>query len=432
MRQRLSFVFYIIGIICVPTLFLASGCAENPVTGDTEFSLVSASQEVEIGRTNYGPSQQQQGGKYTVDPDLSVYVSSVGRKLAAVSDRSKLPYEFVVLNNSVPNAWALPGGKIAINRGLMLLLEDEAQLAAVLSHEIVHAAARHGASQMSQATLLGLGVAAAGAVSQGSEYGQLVGMGAGLGASTFQAKYGRQQELDSDYYGIEYMSRAGYEPKAAIELQEKFVELSKSRDSNWLSNLFASHPPSQERVAKNRSRSSKFPSGTRNKQAYKKAIYQIRKDKAAYDINDKAQKALADGNLNAALALTDKAIKMQPEEAQFLITRGQAQLAKKQVQNAEKNFSKATALNPDYFLSYLSLGLTQKKRSNIASAEKSLEKAAKLLKTTVGEYHLGEIALQRGQGSKAIKHFKYAAQDKGKIGQAAKGQLNKLQPPASP
>ena len=82
-----------------------------------------------------------------IDPELTKYVNEVGQRLAAVSDR-KLPYEFVVINNSVPNAWALPGGKIAVHRGLLIELNSEAELAAVLGHEIVHAAARHGAKGM--------------------------------------------------------------------------------------------------------------------------------------------------------------------------------------------------------------------------------------------------------------------------------------------
>ena len=124
-----------------------SACVINPVTGDRELALISADQEIAIGEQQYEPSQQMQGGEYALDPELTAYVASVGRKLAAVSDRA-LPYEFVVLNSSVPNAWALPGGKIAVNRGLLTELDSEAELAAVLGHEIVHAAARHGALAM--------------------------------------------------------------------------------------------------------------------------------------------------------------------------------------------------------------------------------------------------------------------------------------------
>jgi len=99
------------------TAWLAA-CSVNPVTGDRELILVSGEQEVAMGAQNYAPMQQGQGGIYDVDPVLTQYVQSVGNKLAAASD-VKLPYEFVILNNSVPNAWALPGGKIAINRGLL-------------------------------------------------------------------------------------------------------------------------------------------------------------------------------------------------------------------------------------------------------------------------------------------------------------------------
>ena len=114
------------------------------------------------------PSRQSQGGDYYLDQSLQTYVAGVGQRLAAVSDRPDLPYEFVVLNNDVPNAWALPGGKIAINRGLLVLLEDEAQLAAVLGHEIVHAAARHGASQMTRGTLANIGLVTLGVATQGA------------------------------------------------------------------------------------------------------------------------------------------------------------------------------------------------------------------------------------------------------------------------
>ena len=121
-----------------------AACGVNPVTGKKEIQFVSEAQELKIGEQNYAPMRQAEGGDFDVLPEPTAYVNEVGQKLAAVADR-KLPYEFVVLNNSVPNAWALPGGKIAVNRGLLTELQSEAELAAVLGHEIVHAAARHGA-----------------------------------------------------------------------------------------------------------------------------------------------------------------------------------------------------------------------------------------------------------------------------------------------
>ena len=137
-----------------------AGCGVNPVTGKKELQFVSEAQELQIGAQHYSPTRQSEGGDLTVLPELTAYVNGVGQKLAAVADR-KLPYEFVVLNNSVPNAWALPGGKIAINRGLLTELQNEAELAAVLGHEIVHAAARHGAKAQERGTLMQAGLAAA-------------------------------------------------------------------------------------------------------------------------------------------------------------------------------------------------------------------------------------------------------------------------------
>ncbi len=137
-----------------------TGCVVNPVTGKSQISLMSPEQEIASGAQNYVPAQQSQGGQYVVDPGLTAYAQQVGKKLAAVSDRPNLPYEFVVLNNDVPNAWAMPGGKLAINRGLLVYLEDEAQLAAVMGHEIVHAAARHGAQQQHKQSATTAGSAA--------------------------------------------------------------------------------------------------------------------------------------------------------------------------------------------------------------------------------------------------------------------------------
>ncbi len=190
--------------------FLA-GCVINPVTGDRELALVSADQEIAIGEQQYAPSQQMQGGDYALDPELNAYVAGVGQKLAAVSDR-QLPYEFVVLNSSVPNAWALPGGKIAVNRGLLTELNSEAELAAVLGHEIVHAAARHGALAMQRGLLLQGALLATQVAAQRSDYGGLTVGAASLGAQLLTMRNSREAELESDLYGMRYMKAAGYDP----------------------------------------------------------------------------------------------------------------------------------------------------------------------------------------------------------------------------
>lgn len=178
-------------ILALSLLALSSACGINPVTGKRELTLVSPQREISIGQQNYLPTQQVQGGAYLIDQSLKDYVTAVGKRLAQVSDRPKLPYEFVIINNSVPNAWALPGGKIAINRGLLLELKNEAELASVLAHEIVHAAARHGAKSMERGILLSAGVAGIGLATQGKDISDLIIGAASIGSGLINSQYGR-------------------------------------------------------------------------------------------------------------------------------------------------------------------------------------------------------------------------------------------------
>lgn len=418
--------------VLASSLILASlaACSVNPVTGEQQLSLVSANQEVNIGRKQYTPSQQSQGGRYSVDPDLTLYVSQVGKRLAAVSDRPGLPYEFVVLNNDVPNAWALPGGKIAINRGLLTQLDDEAQLAAVLGHEIVHAAARHGATQMTQGMLLGIGGQLAGAASQGSGYEALVIQGSQLGSALWQARYGRDHELQSDFYGMLYMSRAGYDPQAAVELQQTFVKLSKGRKSNWLDGLFASHPPSQARVDANREHAKKYTSKTRNRNAFQQAIAQITRDQAAYTKHQEGLKALGEKDYRKAEKLFTEASRAQPKEGLFWNSLGQMHLINKQPSQAKNSFNRALNANPEYYAPLLGRGLAEKALNNRTAAEQDLLASQRLLPTPNASYALGQIKLQQGNKQQAIGYFQQVAKTGGDLGERAQVKLQELQPPA--
>lgn len=422
----MNHVFRFLGLSLLLTL---AGCVTNPVTGKSQISLMSPEQEVAAGAQNYGPAQQAQGGQYAVDPGLTAYVQSVGKKLAAVSDRPDLPYEFVVLNNDVPNAWAMPGGKLAINRGLLVYLEDEAQLASVLGHEIVHAAARHGAQQQTQNVLMGGAVLIAGvAISEKKpEYGML-GMGAlAVGAQAWQAKYGRGHELQSDEVGIKYMAKAGYDAQAAVELQEIFVKLSEGRNSGFLEGLFASHPPSQERVEKNRVTAAKYPGGVRNKEAYQRAMSQVTKDKKAYENYQKAQKLAGEKKYIDAMGYVDQSIAQQPRENLFWEMKGQLLLQQKQTDQAVGAFDKAIQANPKYFKPYVLRGIAYHEEGKRDLAEKDLLTSQRYLPTQIASYYLGEISFAKGNRTQAAQYYQQAAQGGGEIGEAAKGKLERMQ-----
>lgn len=228
-----------------------SGCAVNPVSGHSDFVTMSESQEIAAGREAH-PKIIEQYGQYD-NPALQAYVQKVGEGVAAHSHRSNLIYRFTVLNSTEVNAFALPGGYVYITRGLLAYLNTEAELAAVLGHEIGHVTARHAVRQQSAATVTGLlGSVFAGAVGvQGAQ--DVVNV---LGNAMLQG-YGREHELEADRLGAEYLARSGYDPHAMIEVigilkdQEQFeVQQAKEegREPHVYHGVFASHPDNDQRL----------------------------------------------------------------------------------------------------------------------------------------------------------------------------------------
>lgn len=413
-------------------LLTLPGCVVNPVTGTRELGLVTPAQEIALGNEHYLPSQQMQGGAYRTDPALSRYVDGVGRRVAAHAPVS-LPFEFVVLNNSVPNAWALPGGKIAINRGLLVELNNEAELAAVLGHEAAHAAARHGAQAMERGMLLQGALLAAAIGASGSEYGGAV-VGAGqVGAALITTKYGRDAERESDLYGTRWMKQAGYDPAAAVTLQETFVRLSNARRSDWLSGLFASHPPSTERVANNRALAAQLGAGgDLGESRFRAAMAHLTKTKPAYDAFDAGRKALAAGDATTAADQAQVALDIEPNEAQFHGLRGDARLRQKKYADAVTNYDRAIVRDDGYFAYALGRGLARLQLGEKAAAKVDLERSVTLLPTAPAYRALGQLAEEGGDVDRALAYYEAASKSDSREGLAARGRYMALDMPRRP
>lgn len=409
------------------------GCVINPVTGDRELALVSADQELAIGEQQYEPSQQMQGGEYAIDPQLTAYVASVGQRLAAVSDRD-LPYEFVVLNSSVPNAWALPGGKIAVNRGLLTELTNEAELAAVLGHEIVHAAARHGALAMQRGLLLQGALLATQVAAQRSDYGGLTVGAASLGAQLLTMRNSREAELESDLYGMRYMAAAGYDPSAAVSLQETFVRLSEQSGGRGgrLATLFASHPPSEERVAKNRETAATLGGGDLGRERYQTATALLRERAPAYEAYDEGRAALADDRPADAERSAQQALRLLPSEANVHALLGDIDLQQRRYDDAARHYEDAIARDDSFFYYHLQHGLTQRQLREWEEARTSLETSVRLLPTADAVYALGTLAERRGDRQTALEYYAQAASSQSPAGQAAEEATVRLDLPNNP
>jgi predicted Zn-dependent protease len=420
--------------VCVAatSLAAAAACTINPVTGERQLALISPADEIAIGTSQYAPSRQMQGGDYVLDRELTRYVSDVGNRLANVSDRN-LPYEFSIINSSVPNAWALPGGKIAVNRGLLLELDSEAELAAVLGHEIVHAAARHGALAMQRDLLLQGAVLAASVATRRGDYSGVAVGAASVGAQLINQRNSREAELESDEYGMLYMSRAGYDPAAAVDLQETFVRLSGSRDAGRLAGLFASHPPSTERVARNRETSARLPMGGEiGRERYLTATQRLRESRPAYVAYDGARDAYADGRYDEARSLANEAVNRLPAEGHFHALLGDIASAEEQWADAAGHYRDAIARNGGFFHYRLKLGLALQAMNDLDNAEAQLEASIDLLPTADAYNGLGEIAERRGDPASALEHYHLAAESSSAAGRAASVSVVRLELPDDP
>src|SRR6266850_668469 len=229
---------------------LCAACVRNPATGKMELDLLSESQEVELGKQAKQEAEQTYG-VYKGKPELASYVETVGKQLAAKSDRPNLPYSYEIVDDSSVNAFALPGGPIFITRGILAYLDSEAEMAAVLGHETGHVAARHSANQMSkqQVAQLGLGV--------GSILSPTVASAAqvaSVGLQVLFLKYSRDDETQADELGFRYMTKVGYDPTQMIPLFEMLDRVSKREGVGKTPEWLQTHPDPGNRLAETQKR----------------------------------------------------------------------------------------------------------------------------------------------------------------------------------
>lgn len=248
--------------IILGCLVLLSGCAVNPVTGNRNFTLMSEDDEV---RKGWETALEIRKAYRTYDdlPDLQQYVNEIGQKLAKRSHRPQIDYHFTVLDSPQVNAFALPGGHVYITRGILAYLNSEAELAAVLGHEIGHVTARHSVQQYSATAVANVAATMGGILvgifvpQAGGQLAQGVQSLLGITGNVLLAGYGRDHELEADRLGAEYLARSDYDPQAMINVigalknQELFdIEVAKQegREPRRYHGIFATHPDNDTRL----------------------------------------------------------------------------------------------------------------------------------------------------------------------------------------
>ena len=405
-----------------------AACAVNTVTGKRHFQVYGDEWEQQVGAQMYAPMKQSQGGEFILDPELTEYVRHVGQQLAQRARRKELlDFEFALLNDSTPNAWALPGGKIVINRGLLTELNSEAELAAVLGHEIVHADAAHGARAQSKGMLTQIGAVVSmvilGSVDS-SATREVAMMVPALGAQLLTQKYSRDAEREADEYGMLYMSEAGYNPLGAVELQETFVKLSESRNKDWMSGLFASHPPSRERLERNQKMAMELPEGgTFGRTRFAQETQFLRRVQPAYDAYDEANKAVSNDELDRAQDKLNEALAIEPRESLFHSLQGDIHALQNKPEQALASYQKAININPGFFYAYLRKGQVEYKQDDLLSARSDLSTSVELMPTAEAHYLLGKMDWDAGNRNSANDHFRLAAKSDSESGQRAGREL---------
>ncbi len=254
-KQRSRWVFVMVMSVALASL---AGCETNPYTGRSQLLMTSVSQEMQMGAQAYDQVKSDPKMRPSQDPREVEPVKRVAARIVEAAKRSKyaeMANQFqwevtVIKDDKTPNAFALPGGKMAVYTGIFPMAKTEAGLAAVMGHEVVHALARHGAERMSQGQLTNAGLqivgTAAGAAGGGGMLGQAAMAALGVGAKVgVLLPFSRKHESEADYIGILLAADAGYDPREAVALWERMGQMS---GGGAPSEFMSTHPSHETRI----------------------------------------------------------------------------------------------------------------------------------------------------------------------------------------
>ena len=235
------------------TLFVATGSGLFGCAGRiSDINIFTDAQEVQLGK-QFSREIEKEVKIYS-DPIVTAYIDQLGQHLANHSQRQHITYHFKVVNTDDVNAFAVPGGYLYVNIGLIRAAANESELAGVIGHEIGHVVGKHGVKQMTRQ----LGLAAMAQLALGENQSKLKQMVANLAAGGVLMKYSRDAEREADGYAVQEMYDAGIDPEGMATFFEKLLNLQKGKPSK-LKQLFSTHPPTTERIAAVRSHIAKLP-----------------------------------------------------------------------------------------------------------------------------------------------------------------------------
>ncbi len=393
------------------------GCAVDPVTGEKTLVMMSEQEEIAIDRkhsahqfsADYGAVQDQQ---------LNNYISEVGATIAEMSHRPHMPYNYRVVNATYVNAYTFPGGSMATTRGIMLEMDNEAQLAGLLGHEIGHVNARHTAERSTRGMLAQIVVATAAiavATTEYSDYAGLVSAAGGFGAGALLAKYSRDNEREADALGMEYMTRSGHNPKGMVGLMDMLRTQSKHKP-NALEMMFSSHPMSDERYATaKKNADTKFVEwGNRPilQERYMDNTASLRKMRSAIEAMQNGEVSMAKKEYPTAEKEFSKALKQAPDDYAGLVLMAKCQMAQEKPNEAKQYLEQAKRINPEEGQVLQLSGINQLALNQFDAAYKNFDRYEKQLPGNPNTIFLKAVSLESMQNTKgaALEYNRYLQQ----------------------
>ena len=386
-----------------------AGCARSPVTGKPQLMLVSEEEEIQVDK-QYSPLQFSSDYGTVRDKALSEYVSDVGKSMSSRTHRPKMPYSFRVVNATYVNAYAFPGGSIACTRGILLDLDNEAQLAALLGHELGHVNARHTAQQMSKGSITqvfvgGLSVLAGVA---GGGLGQVAAQLGTIGAGALLASYSRDNEREADALGMEYMVKAGYDPKGMVGLMDMLRSLNKSKPSA-IELMFSTHPMSDERYATAVKRAKEdYPKAASlpvYRERYMDNTERLRAQKEAIEEMQKGEQLMAKEKFKEAESHFRKALREAPEDYAGLVMMATCQLVQKDYREGLRYAEEAQSVYPREAQAHHLSGFAKMQTKDYEGAYQEFSTCEKLLPANPNSIFFKGYALE------GMRNRKEAAQE---------------------
>ncbi len=399
------------------TAGVATGCAVNPVTGDRQLMLMSEDQEIAVDQEN-SPHQFSADFGPVQDRTLNQYLSQVGNNLAGTSHRPNMPYSFRAVNATYVNAYAFPGGSIAATRGILLELENEAELAGLLGHEIGHVNARHTAERMSKSMLLtglvgGLTYGArAYAESKDKDWDtgiQIGGVIANIGAGALLAHYSRDDEREADKLGMLYMTNAGENPSGMVGLMDILRSMSKHKP-NAIEMMFATHPMSDERYQTAKTRAQTEYQNVGNRPFYRDRYMDytagLRQIKGAIDEMQEGERAMAGEQYRQAESHFSQALKQAPNEYAGLVMMANCQMAMERYKSAERYAERAKQVYPSEAQAHSVSGVAQLAQERYRAAYSNFDRYDRLLPGNPDMTFFKGVTLEGMQDrQKAAEHY---------------------------